>query len=91
MFKFNIYKDKVVITSAKRGSRLFTQEIPEPINKILFIRKLSLKKFSFSFFLGDCWLIMYTSKVQGAPTNPIVFLFFTKSFVLTFFNALYTG
>lgn len=39
MFKFNIYKDKVVITSAKRGSRLFTQEIPEPINKILFIDK----------------------------------------------------
>lgn len=39
MFKFNIYKDKVVITSAKRGSRLFTQEIPQPINQLNFLYK----------------------------------------------------
>ena len=47
------------------------------------IRKLSLKKFFFSFFLGDCWLIMYTNRVKGAPTNPIVFLPFVISCVLT--------
>ena len=26
------------------------------------------------FFLGDCWLIMYTNNVHGAPTKPIVAL-----------------
>ena len=60
------------------------------IERILSIKNLSSKKLSFRFSFGDFLFIIYTNKVHGAPTKPMVFLSFKLGLELTFFIALYT-